>query len=60
MFDFPALYTVDGQELAIERQLAAPRTLMFQMFTQPKQLKHCRAPGPDTLPVCTLDLQCLS
>jgi len=57
MFDFPSRPTAQTQELAVERQFAAPRTLMFQMFTQPEHLKRWWAPGPYTLAVCTLDLR---
>lgn len=58
MFDFPALHiAADAQELVVERQFAATRTLMFQMFTQPEHLKRWWTPGPYTLPVCTIDLR---
>jgi uncharacterized protein YndB with AHSA1/START domain len=58
MFDFTSLHApAQARELVIERQFAASRTVMFQMFTQPEHLKHWWAPGPYTLPICTLDLR---
>ncbi|HEX4206637.1 MAG TPA: SRPBCC domain-containing protein [Ktedonobacteraceae bacterium] len=41
----------------MERQFNAPRTLMFQVFTQPEHLKRWWAPQPYTLPVCIIDLR---
>jgi uncharacterized protein YndB with AHSA1/START domain len=48
---------VREQEIVMERQFSAPRTLMFQMFTQPEHLKRWWAPQPYTVPVCTIDLR---
>jgi uncharacterized protein YndB with AHSA1/START domain len=58
MFDYqsPGPLT-EEQEFVVERQFNAPRTLMFQMFTQPEHLKRWWAPQPYTLPVCTIDLR---
>ncbi|HEY0753955.1 MAG TPA: SRPBCC domain-containing protein [Ktedonobacteraceae bacterium] len=39
------------------RQFAAPRALMFQVFTRPEHLKRWWAPQPFTIPVCTIDLR---
>jgi len=49
--------SIGVQEIVIERQFNAPRTLMFQVFTQPEHLKRWWAPPPYTLPVCTIDLR---
>ena len=58
MFDYQSLSTrVGEQEFVIERQFNAPRTLMFQVFTQPEHLKRWWAPQPYTIPVCTIDLR---
>ncbi len=58
MFDYQSLSThVGEQEIVMERHFNAPRTLMFQVFTQPEHLKRWWAPGPYTIPVCTIDLQ---
>jgi len=58
MFDYHSLNPYVGeQEFVVERQFTAPRTLMFQVFTQPEHLKHWWAPQPYTLPVCTIDLR---
>ena len=58
MFDYHSLNShVGEQELVLERQFAAPRTLMFQLFTQPEHLKRWWAPQPFTIPVCTIDLR---
>lgn len=58
MFDYQSLSTHIGeQEFVIERQFNAPRTLMFQVFTQPEHLKRWWAPQPYTIPVCTIDLR---
>ena len=58
MFDYQSLNShVGEQEFVVEHQFTAPRTLMFQMFTQPEHLKHWWAPQPFTLPVCTIDLR---
>ncbi|HEY3993243.1 MAG TPA: SRPBCC domain-containing protein [Ktedonobacteraceae bacterium] len=45
------------QEFVVERQFTAPRTLMFQVFTQPEHLKRWWAPQPYTIPTCTIDLR---
>jgi uncharacterized protein YndB with AHSA1/START domain len=58
MFDYHSLSPrVGKQEFVVERQFNAPRTLMFQVFTQPEHLKRWWAPPPYTLPVCTIDLR---
>ena len=58
MFDYHSLGPYVGeQEIVVERQFAAPRTLMFQVFTQPEHLKRWWAPQPYTIPVCTIDLR---
>jgi uncharacterized protein YndB with AHSA1/START domain len=58
MFDYQSLSThVGEQEIVMERQFNAPRTLMFQVFTQPEHLKRWWAPQPYTIPVCTIDLR---
>ena len=48
---------VKEQEFVVERQFKAPRTLMFEVFTQPEHLKRWWAPLPYTIPVCTVDLR---
>jgi len=58
MFDYQSLSPrVGEQEVVMERQFTAPRTLMFQVFTQPEHLKRWWAPQPYTIPVCTIDLR---
>jgi uncharacterized protein YndB with AHSA1/START domain len=58
MFDSQSLSTSVGeQEIVMERQFTAPRTLMFQVFTQPEHLKRWWAPQPYTIAVCTIDLR---
>ncbi len=58
MFDYQSLGTRIGeQEFVVERHFSAPRTLMFQVFTQPEHLKRWWAPQPYTVPVCTIDLR---
>jgi uncharacterized protein YndB with AHSA1/START domain len=58
MFDYHSLGSSIGErEIVMERQFNAPRTLMFQVFTQPEHLKRWWAPPPYTLPVCTIDLR---
>ena len=58
MFDYQSLSPhVGEQEVVVERQFTAPRTLMFQVFTQPEHLKRWWAPQPYTIPVCTIDLR---
>ncbi|EFH85432.1 SRPBCC domain-containing protein [Ktedonobacter racemifer] len=58
MFDYPSLIThIEEQEFVVERQFSAPRSLMFQVFTQPEHLKRWWAPQPYTIPVCTIDLR---
>lgn len=58
MFDYQSLNPhVGEQEFVVERQFNAPRTLMFQVFTQPEHLKRWWAPQPYTIPVCTIDLR---
>jgi uncharacterized protein YndB with AHSA1/START domain len=58
MFDYKSLSIPVGEkEFVVERQFAAPRTLMFQMFTQPEHLKRWWAPQPYTVPACTIDLR---
>ena len=48
---------IGEQEFVVEREFNAPRTLLFQMFTQPEHLKHWWAPRPYTIPTCTIDLR---
>lgn len=58
MFDAQSLSSPVGeQEFVVERQFLAPRTLMFQAFTQPEHVKRWWAPQPFTIPVCTIDLR---
>ncbi len=58
MFDYHSLNLHDGErEFVVERQFSAPRTLLFQVFTQPEHLKRWWAPPSYTLPVCTIDLR---
>jgi uncharacterized protein YndB with AHSA1/START domain len=58
MFDYHSLSPrVGEQEFVVERQFSAPRTLMFQVFTQPEHLKRWWAPQPYTIPICTIDLR---
>ncbi len=58
MFDDQELRPRVGErEVVVERQLGAPRTLLFQVFTQPEHLKRWWAPPPYTPPVCTIDLR---
>ncbi len=58
MFDYQSLRPLVGeQEFVLERHFTAPRTLMFQVFTQPEHLKRWWAPQPYTIPVCTIDLR---
>jgi uncharacterized protein YndB with AHSA1/START domain len=55
--DRPLDNQVREQEFIVERQFDAPRTLMFDVFTQPEHIKHWWAPQPYTIPVCTVDLR---
>ena len=58
MFDYHSLSPrVGEQEFVVERLFTAPRTLMFQVFTQPEHLKRWWAPQPYTVPICTIDLR---
>lgn len=58
MFDFHSLASHTGeQEFIVERQFAAPRTLMFEVFTRPEHLQRWWAPQPYTIPVCSIDLR---
>src|SRR5438309_3966797 len=58
MFDYHSLSSrVGEQEFVVERQFSAPRTLMFQVFTQPEHLVRWWAPQPYTMPICTIDLR---
>jgi len=58
MFDYHSLGpSIGEQEIVMERQFNAPRTLMFQVFTRAEHLKRWWAPPPYTLPVCTIDLR---
>lgn len=58
MFDYRSLSSHgEEQEFVVERHFSAPRTLMFQVFTQLDHLKRWWAPQPYTLPICTIDLQ---
>jgi uncharacterized protein YndB with AHSA1/START domain len=44
-------------ELVITRTLDAPRTLVFEAWTQPERLKQWWGPRGFTLPACDLDLR---
>jgi uncharacterized protein YndB with AHSA1/START domain len=58
MFEYHSVSPrVGEQEFVIERQFNAPRTLMFQVFTQPEHLKRWWAPQPYTISACTIDLR---
>ena len=58
MFDYQSLRPhVGEQEFVVERHFNAPRTLMFQVFTQPEHLKRWWIPQPYTIPTCTIDLR---
>jgi uncharacterized protein YndB with AHSA1/START domain len=58
MFDAHSLRSrVEEQEFIVEREFAAPQTLMFEVFTQPEHLKRWWAPRPYTVPTCTVDLR---
>lgn len=58
MFDFHALSPRDGEkEFVVERVFAAPRALLFQVFTRPEHLKRWWAPQPYTISACTIDLR---
>ncbi|MBO0782432.1 MAG: SRPBCC domain-containing protein, partial [Ktedonobacteraceae bacterium] len=58
MFDDQSLRSHVGEkEFVVERHFNAPRTLMFQVFTQPEHLKRWWAPQPYTIPTCTVDLR---
>jgi uncharacterized protein YndB with AHSA1/START domain len=58
MFDYRTLTSHHAeQELVVERQFTASRTLLFQVFTQPEHLKRWWAPQPYTVPICTIDLR---
>jgi uncharacterized protein YndB with AHSA1/START domain len=58
MFDAHSLSSrVEEQEFIVEREFAAPQTLMFEVFTQPEHLKRWWAPKPYTVPTCTIDLR---
>jgi uncharacterized protein YndB with AHSA1/START domain len=47
----------DTSTLILERTFAAPRELVFDVFTQPEHLKQWFAPRPWVLAVCDLDLR---
>lgn len=58
MFDYRSLNAREGQqEFVVERVFKAPRTLLFQVFTQPEHLKRWWAPQPYTISTCTVDLR---
>lgn len=58
MFDPYSLNQHAGeQEFVVERVFAAPRPLLFQVFTQSEHLKHWWAPRPFTVSTCTIDLR---
>jgi len=49
--------TKRSRDMVITRQFAAPRELVFQAWTDPKQLLHWWAPRAFTTPYCTVDLR---
>ena len=58
MFDAHSLRQhAKESEFVVERAFAAPRTLMFQVFTQSDHLKRWWAPKPYALSSCTVDLR---
>jgi uncharacterized protein YndB with AHSA1/START domain len=58
MFDAQSLSSHAGERtFTVERVFAAPRELMFRMFTQPEHLKRWWAPRPYTVPTCRIDLR---
>ncbi len=58
MFDYASQGQHIGErEFVVERQFAAPRALVFQVFTQPQHLKRWWAPRPYTISACTVDLR---
>jgi uncharacterized protein YndB with AHSA1/START domain len=58
MFDYQSLSFHSGEhEFVVERHFTAPRTLVFQVFTQPEHLKRWWVPQPYTIPTCTIDLR---
>lgn len=48
---------IGERDLVIERIFAAPRKLVWRVFTEPEHLKHWWAPSGSTLSYCTIDLR---
>lgn len=48
---------VEGQVYTLEREFAAPRETVFQMFAEARHLKHWWGPRGWTLPVCNIDFR---
>ncbi|MDF2722675.1 MAG: ATPase [Paenibacillus sp.] len=48
---------VDNNVLFLERDLNAPRELVFKMFKEPEHLKHWWGPIGWELPVCNIDFR---
>lgn len=58
MFDYHSLISHIGEQaFVVRRQFAAPRALMFQVFTQPEHLRRWWAPQPYTISACIIDLR---
>jgi uncharacterized protein YndB with AHSA1/START domain len=58
MFDYQSLSSHIGEhKFVVERHFTAPRTLVFQVFTQPEHLKRWWMPQPYTIATCTIDLR---
>ena len=55
--DYSLIPRVGEQEVIVQRQFTAPRTLLFQVFTRAEHLVRWWAPPPYTVPVCTIDLR---
>ncbi len=47
----------EQREFVMERVFDAPRTLVFQMWSDPKHLMHWWGPKGWTLPVCNVDFR---
>ena len=55
--DYSLIPRVGEQEVIVQRNFSAPRTLLFQVFTTAEHLVRWWAPPPYTVPVCTIDLR---